>query len=166
MDTNTSPEAAAEAVAVPEQVSTAPLLVKQPDRMKSLMDHIDSFVSENVREDISGDLGGGGGGGTGDGDDDDQQPSARTLALQNLPAPQVMQKRIAGHIEHEVKTLRKDIRKVERLRKKGAAYRLTKLYARLRLLNSLLKSVLDASGEVIQRIFVRVFIDKQPIIEK
>jgi hypothetical protein len=165
VDTNTSPEAN-EAVAVAEQPSAAPLLVKQPDRMKSLMDHIDSFVSENVREDISGDLGGGGGG-TGDGDDDDnQQPSAREIALKSLPTPQVMQERIANHIEYEVKNLRKDLRKVDRLRKKGAAYKLTKLYARLRLLNSLLKSVLDASGEVVQRIFVRVFIDKQPIIEK
>ena len=90
--------------------------------------------------------------------------SARQQAIAHLPAPQVMQKELEKHITTEVKKLRKEAMKIARLSRPGAAHRLNLLYARIRSLNSLLSELLQASYEVIQRFFIRVFIDKQQIL--
>ncbi len=90
--------------------------------------------------------------------------SARQQAIANLPPPQVMQKQLEKHIAAEVKKLRKEAWKIARMSRPGAAHRLNIIYARIRNLNSLLSELLQASYEVIQRFFIRVFIDKQQIL--
>jgi len=89
--------------------------------------------------------------------------SARDLAIANLPVPEVMQRQLEQHIRVEVKKLRKQAQLIARVGKPGTAYRLNQFYARIRRLNSLLGEILEASYDVLKRLFVRVFVDKQSI---
>lgn len=92
-----------------------------------------------------------------------QGMSARDLAIANIPAPAQMQKQLEAHIRAEVKELRKQTKLIIRSRKPGSAYALAQMYAKIRHLNSLLSDLFEASYEVLKRLFVKVFIDKQPI---
>jgi hypothetical protein len=76
----------------------------------------------------------------------------------------VVQNKLAQHIQNEVRMLRREAGKVTRLSHPGAAYKLTLIYARIRRLNALLTELWDASYEVLKRLFIRVFIDRQPIL--
>jgi len=77
----------------------------------------------------------------------------------------VIRKELAKHIENEVKTLRKQVRHAtRRISKPGNAHKLNELYSRIRRLNTLLANMFEASYDVVKRLFVRVFIDKQPIL--
>lgn len=121
-------------------------------------------ISEGTTEDTSArDAGGGGsgamvsGGGT-------ATVSARDRAIANLPSPKIMQKQLESHIREEVKKLRKQAHHIAKLREPGAAYHLSKLYARMRQFNALLSGLFDAGADVIKRFFIRVFIDRQPIL--
>lgn len=89
--------------------------------------------------------------------------SPRDLAIANLPIPIVMQKELQTHILAEVKKLRKQAKTIAAMSRPGGAYKLNQLYARIRRLNALLSSLLDASVDVIKRLFIRIFIDKQNI---
>ena len=74
-------------------------------------------------------------------------------------------KQLARHIEKEVKTLRRKVRRAaRRASKPGNAHKLNELYAQIRQLNALLANLFEASYEVVKRLFVRVFIDKQTIL--
>ncbi|MBI5794473.1 hypothetical protein HZA87_05360 [Candidatus Uhrbacteria bacterium] len=90
--------------------------------------------------------------------------SARDRAIANLPSPKVMQKQLEMHIREEVKKLRKQAHHIAKLREPGSAYHLSKLYARMRQFNTLLSGLFDAGADVIRRFFIRVFIDRQPIL--
>jgi len=90
--------------------------------------------------------------------------SARDQAIANLPSPKVMQKQLETHIREEVKKLRKQAHHIAKLREPGSAYHLSKLYARIRQFNTLLSGLLEAGTDVIRRFFIRVFIDRQPIL--
>ena len=92
-----------------------------------------------------------------------QGTSARDQALANLPAPTQMQKQLEAHIRAEVKELRKQTRLIVRSRKPGSAYALAQIYAKIRHLNTLLADLLEASYDVLKRLFVKVFVDKQAI---
>jgi len=141
------------------------LVVQQPEKIESLLsslDDIESF-SERIGEDRSGDMGGAGTGTGGTKGDDQAQVSIRDKAIANLPAEEVMQIEIQKHIKKEVKDLRRQVRKVEHIRKPGAAQKLNEIYARIRRLNGLLSEILESSYEVVKRLFVRIFIDKQSI---
>lgn len=74
-----------------------------------------------------------------------------------------MQKQLAEHIRVEVKKLRKQALQISRMSRPGAAYKLNELYARIRHLNAILAELFEASMDVLKRLFVRVFIDKQTI---
>lgn len=87
--------------------------------------------------------------------------SARDQAIANLPTPTVMQKQLEQHIKTEVKNLRKQARSITRMSQPGSAYKLSKIYKRIHDLNGLLGEVFGASYEVLKRLFIRVFIDKQ-----
>jgi hypothetical protein len=89
--------------------------------------------------------------------------SARSQAIANLPAPAVMQKQLEQHIRSEVKKLRKQAMSIARMSRPGAAFHLNQLYARIRSLNALLADLFDASVDVLKRMFIKVFIDKQAI---
>ncbi len=93
-----------------------------------------------------------------------QGTSWRDQAIANLPVPVVMQQKLHTHIEEEIKELRKQASKITDLRKPGAANHFNQLHAKIHRLNSLLAGLFEASIDVIKRIFIRVFIDKQPIL--
>lgn len=90
--------------------------------------------------------------------------SARDQAIANIPAPAMMQKELEKHIREEVKKLRKQAKQIARIGKPGAAFHLNQLYTRIRHLNALLAEILEASYDVLKRLFVKVFIDKQSIL--
>lgn len=90
--------------------------------------------------------------------------SARDQAIAAIPQPAVIQRELATHIRMEVKQLRKQALTVARMSKPGAAYKLNQLYARIHRLNGLLGDLFEASYEALKRMFIRVFIDKQPIL--
>ena len=139
--------------------------VLQPGKAEGLamlVAEINELPSETTGEDRSGDWSGQTGtamattGGA-------QQTTARDQAIANLPAQTQMQKRLEAHIRAEVKELRKQTRLIVRSRKPGSAYALAQLYAKIRHLNALLADLLEASYDVLKRLFVKVFVDKQAI---
>jgi len=152
----------------PAQLERTP--VTQPVQQKnleSLLLAIESITTppETVGEDSSADLGGGGGKHmqkTSDGKP--KKHVTRDEAIANLPSQEAMQKQLKRHIEQEVKDLRKQAKKMILGKRPGAADKLNKLYARMRKLNGLLTELLSASYDMIKRFFVKVFIDKQPIL--
>ncbi|MBU2213431.1 hypothetical protein KKC44_06055 [Patescibacteria group bacterium] len=165
MGTNPSPEKGKSLSQSTEHQSA--LIVEQPHKLEGLLETITLLdkISERSGEDRSGDLGGAGAGAVAAGAQAQAGQSARDQAIANLPKELVLRKQLARHIEKEVKTLRKEVRRAtRRVSKPGAAHNLNDLYARIRRLNSLLATILEASYEVVKRLFIRVFIDKQPIL--
>jgi hypothetical protein len=155
-----SPEKAREVLTAPEKPS---LTVQQPQKLENLLstiELIESF-SERVGERPP-EQGGAAGPGVQAGG---AQPQAswRDQAIANLPEPPAMQTEIRNHIKQEIRQLQREVRRVSRGMKPGAAYKLTKLYARIRRLNRLLAEILEASYEVLRRLFIRVVIDRQSI---
>ena len=152
-----------------KSVETSRLVVRQPGKLQELTSLLETFenlsarVSERTGEDRSGDLGGAGAGAAG-GTQGTQGASARDQAIKNIPAAPVMQARLQTHIHQEMRTLEALARSVARSSAPGAAHRLNALYAKIRRLNGLIHDILQASVEVLQRLFTRVFIDRQPIL--
>ncbi|MBM3231612.1 hypothetical protein FJZ28_04805 [Candidatus Peregrinibacteria bacterium] len=143
------------------------LVVAQPDRYQNLLDTIALIdkVTETIGEDRSGDMGGAGGAMTRSGSGDASALSARAQALANLPAVPAMRAQLKTYIESEVKQLRREVRRsVHRASRPGSAYSMNQLYAKIRRLNALLAELMEASYEVLKRVFVRVFIDKQSVV--
>lgn len=141
-------------------------IVLQPGKEKNLamlVAEINELPSEGLAEDRSGDWSGAGGAVAATGGGATQQLSARDQAIANLPVPAAMQKELEAHIRSEVKQLRKQTKLITRSRKPGSAYALAQLYAKIRHLNALLAELFEASYDVLKRMFVKVFIDKQPI---
>lgn len=90
--------------------------------------------------------------------------SSRDEAIANVPTAKVMQKQLEAHIKAEVKKLRKQARTIARINQPGGAYRLNQLYTRIHHLNALLAELFSSSVEVVKRLFVKVFIDKQTVL--
>ena len=139
----------------------------QPPKMKELgqlletLDSLTQRVSERTGEDTSGDLGGAGGS-TGTGGQ--RRASPRDAAIALMPsAPAILQAELAKHIEKEIKQLERKVMKAGRVTREGGAFEMNELYARIRKLRSLLREVVEASVDLLKRLFIRVFIDKQPI---
>jgi hypothetical protein len=127
-----------------------------------LVAEINELPAETTGEDRSGDWSGASG--TAMATQGAQQgTSARDQAIANLPAPAQMQKQLEAHIRAEVKELRKQTRLIVRSRKPGSAYALAQMYAKIRHLNALLADLLEASYDVLKRLFVKVFVDRQAI---
>ena len=131
--------------------------VKEVLETLDAIDSITQRVSERTGEDRSV-------GPAGSGASAVRGPSPRDLAIANLPVPVIMQKRLEKHIRHEIKQLNKEAKRVSRMSKPGAAYYLNELYGKIRRLNSLLHELFESSVELMKRLYIRVFIDKQPII--
>ncbi|MFA7681412.1 MAG: hypothetical protein WCX61_00075 [Candidatus Peribacteraceae bacterium] len=144
------------------------LVVQQPKKLEGLLETLSLLdrISERVSEDRSSDLGSAGGGATTGATAQGQQgTSARDQAIAAIPDERIMRAQLAKHIEKEVQLLQKDIRRAaRRAARPGAAYKLNELYARIRRLNSLLANLLEASYDVLKRLFIRVFIDNQPVL--
>lgn len=90
--------------------------------------------------------------------------SPRDRAIAAIPLPVAMQRELEKHIQREVRNLRREARHIVRLGRPGTAFQLNQLYARIRRLNALLHEIYEASIEVLKRLFIRVFIDRQPIL--
>ncbi|TSC79173.1 MAG: hypothetical protein G01um101425_810 [Candidatus Peregrinibacteria bacterium Gr01-1014_25] len=164
---------AAQTPHTPEKAPTVPTLspeqrVLQPAKtpgIEAILDQIDSMqISEKTGEDRSGDMGAGSGGAMTQTQGDTPVVSPRDQAIQNLPATQVMQRDIAKHITKEVRTLRRQAKTITRIGRPGQAFQLAQLYARIRKLNGLLAQIWEASTDVVKRMFIRIFIDKQPVL--
>ncbi|MDD4319420.1 MAG: hypothetical protein PHW10_03805 [Candidatus Peribacteraceae bacterium] len=152
-------------------VETTKLVVSQPKTLRAITEMVDALqaaperVSELLGEDRSGDLGGASAGtGLAAGQGSAGQ-SARDIAIATMPSDTAtLQRQLAKHIEQEVNHLRRIARKNGRGSRPGEAFRLNQIYARIRRLNALLKELFEASIDVLKRLFIRVFIDKQSII--
>ena len=149
----------------PEKATENRLIVTQPPKMKELgqvLDAIDNLaqrVGERTSEDVSGDLGSSGGSAAGQ-----KRASPRDAAIALMPtAPAVLQAELAKHIEQEIKQLERKVSRSGAMSRAGGAYELNELYARIRKLRSLLREILEASVDLLKRLFIKVFIDKQPI---
>lgn len=140
------------------------LVVTQPEKFDNLLETISLLdrVSETMGDAKSGDWSGSGG--TGETQQRDDGQSARAQAIKNIPDTPQMRKELATYIQKEVKILRKEVRRTARQAyKPGSAYKINKLYAKIRRMNSLMHELMSASLEVLKRLYVRVFIDKQSI---
>ena len=148
-----------------ESTENKNLVVTQPEKFEGLLETISLMdkVSERMGEDRSGDLGGSGGSaGTAQGDDD--STSARAKAIANLPETPQMRRELGNYIQKEIKVLRKQVRRQAfRASKPGSAHQLNELYSKIRRLNTLLSELMEASVDVLKRLFIKVFIDKQTI---
>ncbi|OGJ71878.1 hypothetical protein A2454_06340 [Candidatus Peribacteria bacterium RIFOXYC2_FULL_55_14] len=164
MPSHASPEAGKQNETSVEVSPT--LIVSQPKKLEGLLETLVLLdrVSETIGEDRSGDMGGSGAAGAKQGDDE-QEISLRELAIANLPDTPVMQKHLRTHIEKEVKKLQKQVRyAARRATKPGTAFQINRLYARIRRLNALLAELLEASHEMLKRLYVKIFVDKQTVI--
>ncbi len=151
----------------PKGIESAPAsVVVQPSKVEfaAFLDGI-SKMSESSASGPANDgpTGGSGGAVATTGGSTQSGQSARDLAIANLPASAVMQKELAQHIRMEVKKLRKQALGIARLNRPGAAHKLNDFYSRIRHLNAILAELFDASIDVLKRLFIRVFIDKQTI---
>ncbi|MFH0769917.1 MAG: hypothetical protein V1926_00910 [Candidatus Peregrinibacteria bacterium] len=143
------------------------LVVVQPKELGDILASInamsESAPSERIVEDKSGDLGGSASGKTAQ---TKKTISLREEAIARIPQElSVVRVKLQQHIKEEVKELQQEIRKAaRRITKPGMAYRINELYARIRRLNALLTQLFEASYDILKRFFIRVFIDRQPII--
>ena len=153
-------------------VESSKFIVRQPAKLKELNNLLETFenlnarVGERVGEDMSGDLGGAGAGtGTSGQQGDDTAISPRDAAIMKMPtAPEILRQKLGGHIHTEMRKLEKLARRAARSSKPGAAHSLNEIYAKIRRMNALLHELLNTSIEVLKRLFIRVFIDQQPIL--
>lgn len=157
-------------ISTSQSVETARLIVRQPEKLQELTNLLETFenlnarVSERTGEDRSGDLGGAGAGSAAGGQNGTYVSSARDLAVQNIPAATVMHNKLERHIRQETRSLEKLARAVSRSSAPGSAHKLNELYAKIRRLHALMHDILDASIEILKKLFIRVFIDQQPIL--
>jgi hypothetical protein len=139
------------------------LAVAQPKKLENLLETIDliNSVSEKIGEGRGGDMPAT----TGTATQATTEQSWRAQAIANLPTEPSMRKELVRHIGQEISHLQREVRaQARRAGRPGAAYRLTELYARIRRLNGLLADIIETSVDVIRRLYVRIFIDKQPVL--
>lgn len=146
-------------------IESKALIVSQPKRLEGLLMEINTLGGEAIRETSAGGPSSTWTGGAGDGAQGTTGVSPRDQAIARIPADRVMRSALERHIEVEIRTLRSQAQRLTRLARPGAAFRLNALYARIRRLSGLLREFLNASADTIRRVFIRVFIDKQPILQ-
>jgi hypothetical protein len=152
----------------PSAPAAIPSRVVQPEKLKDFLSEL-SAISESQPSRPGEDLPASGGGSTAVATTGGQQAgqstqSWRDQAIANVPTDRVMYREIAKHIQAEVKHLRAEAKTIARLSKPGAAYHLNILYGKIHRLNALLGNLYEAGKEAIKRLYVRIFIDKQPIL--
>lgn len=143
------------------------LAVVQPEKFQGLLDTIALLdkVSESLGDASSGDWSGASGGAVAARTGGQTATSARAQAIANLPGTPEMRTELTSYIQKEIKSLRKEVHTAARkMSKPGSAHKLNELYARIRRLNSLLSELMEASVEVLKRLFIRIFIDKQKVL--
>lgn len=156
-----SPERISPPAPPPEQPN---LIVAQPEKLGSLLDAIESLTGP--REAPTEHQGENGSSGSLPSVTDTTAPAAqssRDHAIANLPPQENMQKALRTHINAEVRKLRQEASRLTTSRP-GTAYRINQIYANIRRLNKLLLELFHASYETLKHFFIRVFIDRQPIL--
>lgn len=140
------------------------LTVRQPEKMKNLLALLE--LLEGVTQAVSGvqPAGGGVAGASSSGAPTATTPSKRDLLLQNLPATEVMQQRLVTHLSQEVRRLERKARRMALSFGRGTAHAYNQLFARIRKIQALISDLFEATREVIQRLYVRLFIDGQAIV--
>lgn len=94
-----------------------------------------------------------------------RKTSVRDAAIAALPTENKLRANLTKHIEKEVASLEKEARALSRKSTKaGGAWKLNQLYTRIRQLKGLLAELLDASVDIVKRLYIRVFIDKQKVL--
>lgn len=144
------------------------LVVRQPPKLEGLMTLLDTLsglerVAEVVREDSSQDIGAAGASGVAAAGTS-QAASSREQAIQSLPPVTVMRKRLTGHLQSEMRQLERKARRVAHSARKGSAYLLNELYAKIRRIQSLIAELVDAAAEVVRQLYIRLFIDHQQLV--
>ena len=157
-----SPERGLSAPSGPER-SQAVIQPSKAEGLAMLVAEINELPSEASASGPSNDGPAGSGSAAATAQGTQQGTSARDRAIAAIPAPAVMQKQLEAHIRAEVKELRKQTRLIIRSRKPGSAYALAQMYAKIRHLNALLADLFEASYDVLKRLFVKVFVDKQSV---
>lgn len=141
------------------------LIVAQPEKLGSLLEAIENLTGpREVPTEKQGEHGGGGSiAGTLTATTAHTILSPRDLAIANLPLQEKMQRALHKHIEAEVRKLRREASRLTASRP-GTAFRLNQIYANIRRLNKLLLELFHTSYETLKHFFIRVFIDRQPIL--
>jgi len=146
---------------------TVKLTVKQPEKIRSLLAVLADLerISEVVMEDSSRDLGAGTSAGASSGQAaGSASASQRGRAIQSLPTVPVMRNRLTKSLQREGRQLERRARRLARSTKKGSAYALNELYARIRKIQALIAELVDAAAEVVRRLYIRLFIDHQQLV--
>ena len=148
------------------EVKTMKLTVKQPERIQSLLTVLSDLesISERVSETADHDLGSGGPASAGAGSRGDDSQSIRAQAIKSLPSTSVMRGRLTRHLEHDVRQLERRAKRMARRVGKGSAYLLNELYARIRKIQALIAELVDATAEVVRRLYIRLFVDHQQLV--
>lgn len=150
-----------------ESIGTAELAVRQPVKLTSLLTLLSDLekISEIVREENAHDLGMGIGASAGVGAGAGRGGfSFRDQAIQSLPSTEIMRRHLTRHLQHEVRALEKSAAHMARSKKKGSAYHLNELYAKIRRVQSLIAELIEAAADVVKRLYVRLFIDHQQLV--
>ncbi len=150
-------------------VETNKLIVRQPAKLAELSKLLETFDNLNARvgERTGGpaqDWSSGGGGGQAGAGQGDDGVSPRDKAIAAIPSPMIVKERLEKHIEKEIQKLEREAQAAATSHKPGAAFKLNEIYAKIRKMNSLLAHILEAAEDLLKRLFIRVFIDKQPIL--
>ncbi len=164
-----SPSSPEKGLTTIRSIESSKLVVRQPAKLAELTSLLETFdnlsqrVSETTGEDRSSDMGGGGGtAGAGTGGQTGQ--TARDIAIGKIPEPVLMRKQLESHIEKEMHTLEREAKAIMGSSVPGSAHKLNEIYARIRRLNALLNQIIEASLDLLRRLYIRVFIDSQPIL--
>lgn len=139
------------------------LIVAQPEKLGNLLDAIENLTGPRETSSEKTGENGGAVSPAATGTTAQIALSLRDHALANLPPQEKIQKALRTHIHAEVQKLRREASRLTTSRP-GTAHRINQIYANIRRLNKLLGELLHASYETLKHFFVRVFIDRQPIL--
>ncbi|MBT3835600.1 hypothetical protein HOF56_05160 [Candidatus Peribacteria bacterium] len=141
------------------------LTVHQPRPMSDLLDVLGSMerVKERISDDKSGDLGGSGGMVT-SGKSSGSGVSIRDNAIASLPSETIMRSKLKQKLKKEMKGLERKAFNASKSSKKGSAHTLNELYARIRKVQNLISELIDATFDLVKRLYIKMFIDHQKVV--
>lgn len=140
------------------------LTVRQPEQVKDLIKLLE--ILEGVTEAVGVQPPGASAGSVAgmQGDDAGDRSSLREQALAHLPDTPVMQRKLISSLEHEVSHLKRQARRAALKMRRGGACALNEIYAKIRKIKVMIAEILEATREIVERLYVRLFIDGQPIV--
>ena len=142
------------------------LTVKRPEPLRSLLVLLADLerISEVVSEDRSSDLGLGAQSGAAVVGRGAKPVSSRQKAIQSLPPVPIMKRKLTRHLRGEIRLLEAKAKRLARRTSKGSAFLLNQLYARIRKIQALVVDLTHAVVELVERLYIRLFIDHQQLV--